>query len=78
MLDFLKPGPLIDGLIETLRRLRQGPVTTRRVDLGHWPRMPRSCPVCGAPAKLRFTQGKGKPYHACDDHVVQALLMPPR
>lgn len=35
----------------------------------------RVCPVCGEPAKIQFTKGKGRPYIACDEHRIQALLL---
>lgn len=33
------------------------------------------CPVCGHPAELRFTKGKGKPYESCSEHQIQSLLL---
>ena len=33
------------------------------------------CPVCGAPAKLKFAKGKGQPYIACDQHGVESVML---
>ena len=33
------------------------------------------CPVCGKPSRLQFTKGGGFPYHSCDEHRIQALLL---
>jgi C4-type Zn-finger protein len=33
------------------------------------------CPVCGDPAKLQLTNGRGIPYQSCDRHQIQALAL---
>lgn len=33
------------------------------------------CPVCGKPAVLQYTKGKGRPYLSCNEHKVQAILL---
>ena len=32
------------------------------------------CPVCHGPGKQQFT-GRGKPYFACDEHKISAILL---
>lgn len=34
------------------------------------------CPICGAAAAVRFTNGgRGHPYESCDEHRIQAVAL---
>lgn len=53
---------------------RQQPPSAAAV-AGAAPCLAMVCSVCGGPAKLQFTKGKGKPYIACDADSVKAILL---